>query len=191
MTELLRHPDKMRRVLEELKTVVGNENIVEESHLSRLLYLEAVVKETLRMHTPAPLLLPRKPSMTCTMAGYTIPKDSRILINACSIQRDPEFWEDPLQFEPDRFLKDTEKGYYLGNDFHFSPFGSGRRICVGIPMAERMIPHVLAALVHSFKWKLPEGTKLDIQEKFGITLKKVETLVAVPAARLSNSEQYQ
>ncbi|KAK6262195.1 hypothetical protein QUC31_008011 [Theobroma cacao] len=191
MTVLLRHPNKMSRVLEELEAVVGNQNIVEESHLPRLLYLEAVVKETLRMYPPTPLLLPRKPSMTCTVAGYTIPKDSRILINACSIQRDPEIWEGPLQFEPERFLKDTEKGNYLGNNFHFFPFGSGRRICAGIPMAERMIAHVLAALVHSFEWKLPEGTKLDTQEKFGILLKKMEPLAAIPAARLCNSEQYQ
>ncbi|KAK6250471.1 hypothetical protein SCA6_004476 [Theobroma cacao] len=92
------------------------------------------------------------------------------------IQRDPEIWEGPLQFEPERFLKDTEKG---------------RRICAGIPMAERMIAHVLAALVHSFEWKLPEGTKLDTQEKFGILLKKMEPLAAIPAARFCNSEQYQ
>ncbi|WRX19174.1 Cytochrome P450 - like 10 [Theobroma cacao] len=173
MTVLLRHPNKMSRVLEELEAVVGNQNIVEESHLPRLLYLEAVVKETLRMYPPTPLLLPRKPSMTCT------------------IQRDPEIWEGPLQFEPERFLKDTEKGNYLGNNFHFFPFGSGRRICAGIPMAERMIAHVLAALVHSFEWKLPEGTKLDTQEKFGILLKKMEPLAAIPAARFCNSEQYQ
>ncbi|KAK6262190.1 hypothetical protein QUC31_008006 [Theobroma cacao] len=191
MTELLRHPDKQRRAVEELDRVVGAGNIVEESHLPQLVYLDAAIKETFRFHPPIPLLVPRSPSTTCTVAGYTIPKDSRVLFNAWAIQRDPEFWEYPLRFEPERFLKDAEKGNYLGNNFHFIPFGSGRRICVGIPLAEKMVTHVLATLLHSFEWKLPEGTKPDIQEKFGIVLKKMEPLVAIPAARLSSSEQYQ
>ncbi|XP_022765769.1 cytochrome P450 93A3-like [Durio zibethinus] len=192
MTELLRHPDKMRKAVEELDSVVGDQNnIVEESHLPQLVYLDAVIKETLRCHPPIPLLVPRSPSMSCTVAGYTIPKDSRVLFNAWAIQRDPEFWEDPLQFEPERFLKDTERRNYLGNNFHFLPFGSGRRICVGIAMAERMMMHVLAVLLHSFEWKLPEGKKPDTQEKFGIVLKKMDPLVMIPVARLSYLEQYQ
>ncbi|XVF09689.1 hypothetical protein REPUB_Repub07fG0116700 [Reevesia pubescens] len=113
--------------------------------------------------------------MTCTVAGYAIPKDSKVLFNAWAIQRDPEFWEDPLQFEPEKFLKDTEKG---------------RRICAGIPMAERMMRHVLASMLHSFEWRLPEETKPEIHEKFGIVLKKMEPLVAIHTARLSNSKQY-
>ncbi|XVF53969.1 hypothetical protein PTKIN_Ptkin05aG0143300 [Pterospermum kingtungense] len=179
MTELLRHPDKMRKAVGELDRVVGQTNIVEESYLPQLVYLDAVIKETLRFHPPIPLMVPRKPSVTCTVAGYTIPEDCRVLFNTWAIQRDPEYWDDPLQFQPDRFLKDTEKGNYLGNNFHYLPFGSGRRICVGIPMAERMMKHVLAAMLHSFEWNLL-GTKPDIQEKFGIILKKTEPLVAIP-----------
>ncbi|XVF18256.1 hypothetical protein REPUB_Repub11eG0005400 [Reevesia pubescens] len=191
MTELLRHPDKMKRVVKELETVVGNENIVEESHLPQLLYLEAVVKETFRFHPVAPLLIPRMPNMTCTVAGYTIPKQSIIFFNVWAIQRNHEFWEDPLKFEPERFLKDTEKANYSGNNFHFFPFGSGKRICVGIPLAEKLVMHVLAALVHSFEWELPDGVKPNTKEKFGLVLSKLEPLVAIPVARLSSSLQYQ
>lgn len=191
MTELLRHPDKMRRVVEELETVVGNQNIVEETHLHRLLYLEAVVKETHRIHPAAPLLVPHMPTDTCVVAGYTIPKHSRIFINAWAIQRDPEFWEDPLRFEPERFLKDSERANYQGNTFHFLPFGSGRRICAGIPMAERMVAYFLAVLVHSFEWELPGGIKPDVKDKLSFVLSKAEPLTAVPVARLSNSLQYQ
>ncbi|XVF12362.1 hypothetical protein REPUB_Repub08aG0110600 [Reevesia pubescens] len=196
MTELVRHPDKMRRVVEELEAVVGNENIVEESHLRRLLYLEAVVKETLRIYPVAPLLVPHMPSINCTVAGYTIPKHSRIFINAWAIQRDPEFWEDPLQFEPERFLRkgtgSTEAEFnYLGNNFHFFPFGSGRRTCVGMPLAEKMVAHLLAVLVHSFEWKLPDGIKPDTKDKLRFVLAKAEPLVVIPVARLANSLQYQ
>ncbi|XVE68318.1 hypothetical protein DITRI_Ditri09bG0058000 [Diplodiscus trichospermus] len=192
MTELLRHPHKMRKVVEELDTVVGDQNIVEESHIPQLVYLDAVITETLRVHPPTPLLLPRKPSNNCTIVGYTIPKDCRVLVNVWAIQRDPEYWENPLEFEPERFLRDgAERDNYMGNNFNFLPFGSGRRICVGIPMAERMMKHVLATLLHSFEWKLPEGKRPEIEEKLGIVLKKTEPLVAIPASRLFNSEQYQ
>ncbi|MBA0862744.1 hypothetical protein Goshw_012291, partial [Gossypium schwendimanii] len=101
MTELLRHPDKLQRVVDELDATIGGPNIVEEFHLPRLLYLEAVVKETLRIHPPAPLLMPHMPSETIVVAGYTIPKNSNIFINVWAIQRDAEFWEDPLQFVPE------------------------------------------------------------------------------------------
>ncbi|PPR90650.1 hypothetical protein GOBAR_AA30031 [Gossypium barbadense] len=91
MTELLRHPDKLRRVVEELDAIIDDQNIVEEFHLPRLLYLEAVVKETLRIHPPTPLLMPHMPSETIVVAGYTIPKNSNIFFNVWAIQRDTQF----------------------------------------------------------------------------------------------------
>ncbi|KAL1069900.1 hypothetical protein V6Z11_D12G296700 [Gossypium hirsutum] len=191
MTELLRHPDKLRRVVDELDAIIGGPNIVEEFHLPRLLYLEAVVKETLRIHPPAPLLMPHMPSETIIVAGYTIPKNSNIFFNVWEIQRDAEFWEDPLQFEPERFLNVIEKRNYKGNSFDFFPFGSGRRICVGISMAEKIMMLVLATLLHCFEWELPNGRKPDVKEQLRLVLSKVEPLIVVPIARSSNSMQYQ
>ncbi|GMI99544.1 cytochrome P450, family 706, subfamily A, polypeptide 4 [Hibiscus trionum] len=191
MTELLRHPDKLKRVTDELDAVVGDQNVVEETHLPRLLYLEAVVKETFRIHPPAPLLLPHMAGETTVVAGYTIPKHSNVFFNVWAIQRDPELWENPLRFEPERFMEESEKRNYLGNSFHLFPFGSGRRICVGIPLAEKLVMHILATLVHSFEWGLPDGEKPDIKDKLALVLAKEEPLVVVPIARLSNSQQYQ
>ncbi|MBA0744571.1 hypothetical protein Gogos_007186 [Gossypium gossypioides] len=191
MTELLRHPNKLRKVIEELDAIIGDQNVVEESNLPRLLYLDAVVKETFRIHPPVPLLVPHMPSETTVIAGYTIPKNSCIFFNVWAIQRDAEFWEDPLRFEPERFLKDTEKRNYTGNSFHFFPFGSGRRICVGIPLAEKIIMQILATLLHCFDWELPDGQQPDVKEKLRFVLTKAEPLVVVPVARLSNSIQYQ
>ncbi|KAE8694237.1 putative Cytochrome P450 [Hibiscus syriacus] len=188
MTELLRHPDKMTKLVQELDMVAGNQNMVEECHLPRLLYLDAVVKETLRLHPVAPLLLPHMPSETTIVAGYTIPKRSRVFINAWAMQRDPKFWEDPLGFQPERFLKGDIS--YQGNNMRYIPFGSGRRTCAGLAMGDKMARLLLAVLVHSFEWKLSEGMKPDVQEKFGIVLKKMEPLVAMHFARLSNSDQY-
>ncbi|KAA3459782.1 Cytochrome P450 protein [Gossypium australe] len=91
MIELLRHPDKLQRVVKELDAIIGDQNIVEEFHLPRLLYLEAVVKETLRIHSQAPLLMPHMSSETTVITGYIIPKNSNIFFNVWAIQRDAEF----------------------------------------------------------------------------------------------------
>ncbi|XP_012435618.2 flavonoid 3'-monooxygenase CYP75B137-like [Gossypium raimondii] len=132
MTELLRYPDQLRRAVDELDAIIGGPNIVEEFRLPRLLYLEAVVKETLRIHPPAPLLMPHISSETIVVAGYTIPKNSNIFFNAWAIQRDTEFWEDPLQFELERFLNVIEKRNYKENSFDFFPVWIGEEdLCWG------------------------------------------------------------
>ncbi|XP_057420547.1 flavonoid 3'-monooxygenase CYP75B137-like [Lotus japonicus] len=189
MAEMMHKPEVMKRVQDELEGVVGKDNMVEESHLHQLPYLLAVMKETLRLHPTVPLLVPHCPSEATSTGGYTIPKGSRVFVNVWAIHRDPSIWEKPLEFDPERFL--DAKWDFSGNDFSYFPFGSGRRICVGIPMAERSVLYFLTTLVHMFDWTVPEGEKLDISEKFGITLKKETPLVAIPTPRLSNPDLYQ
>ena len=189
MAEIMNIAEVMRKTQQELEVVVGKDNIVEESHIHKLPYLYAVMKETLRLHPALPLLVPHCPSETCTVGGYTIPKGSRIFVNVWAIQRDPSIWENPLNFDPERFLK--SKWDYSGSDFNYFPFGSGRRICAGTAMAERMVMYSLATLLHSFDWKLPQGEKLDLIEKFGIVLKKKTPLVAIPTPRLTDPSMYE
>nr|AYV88891.1 cytochrome P450 oxidase CYP706C54 [Polygala tenuifolia] len=189
MAEIMNNPEIMMRIQQELESVVGKDNIVEESHISELKYLQAVMKETLRLHPALPLLVPHCPSETCTVAGYNVPKGSRVFLNVWAIHRDASNWDNPLKFDPSRFL-DT-KWDYSGSDFKYFPFGSGRRICAGIAMAERMVMFSLATLIHSFDWRLAEGEKLDLSEKFGIVLKKKIPLVAVPTPRLSDPVLYE
>ncbi|KAL6182011.1 hypothetical protein ACLB2K_043434 [Fragaria x ananassa] len=189
MSEVLNKPQVLQKVQQELEAVVGKSSIVEESHIHKLPYLYAVMKETLRLHPVLPLLVPHCPSETCTVGGYTIPKGSRIFVNVWAIHRDPSSWENPLEFDPTRFL--DSKWDYSGSDFRYFPFGSGRRICAGIAMAERMVMYSLATLLHSFDWKLPQGEKLDLSEKFGIVLKKKIPLVAIPTPRLSDPALYE
>ena len=195
MAELLKHPEEMRKVQQELTEVVGLSNMVEESHLSQLTYLDAAIKETLRLHPTLPLLAPRCPSVTTTVGGYKVPKDTKVFLNVWAIHKDPEIWKDPLEFRPERFLRNNneqgDKFDYTGNNFHFLPFGSGRRICPGIPLAERMLNYVLASFLHSFEWKLPQPeAELDMSDKFGIVMKKLEPLCAIPTPRLSDLELY-
>ncbi|KAL3362127.1 hypothetical protein AABB24_014807 [Solanum stoloniferum] len=190
MSELLNNPEIMSKVQQELKHVVGMNNIVEESHLPNLHYLDAVLKETLRLHPALPLLLPKRPSQCAIVGGYKIPEGTKVFLNVYAIHRDPQVWESPLEFQPERFLSASTNLDYAGNNMKYLPFGSGRRICAGIPLAEKMLMFILASLLHSFDWKLPEGENVDLSEGFGLVLKKSERLLVIPTPRLPNFELY-
>ncbi|XP_030948780.1 flavonoid 3'-monooxygenase-like [Quercus lobata] len=190
MAELMQHPEAMRKVNEELTEFVGLDSLVEESHFPKLHYLDAVIKETFRLHPALPLLLPRCPSQSSTVGGYYIPKGCMVWLNVWAIHRDPKIWENPLEFQPERFLNESSNLDYFGNSFNYIPFGSGRRICAGLPLAEKTLMYILASLLHSFEWKLPHGTELEFSDNFGIVTKKLNPTVAVPTPRLSNFELY-
>ncbi|KAG8388764.1 hypothetical protein BUALT_Bualt02G0159200 [Buddleja alternifolia] len=181
MTELLRNPNKMSKAKDELRVVIGENNRIKESDISRLPYLQAVMKENLRLHPVVPLLVPKKTEVDVEINGYMIPKNAQLVINAWAIGKDPSIWSNSDSFEPERFL--NNKIDYKGQDFELIPFGSGRRICPGLPLASRMSHLMLASLIHNFNWKLEPGVKpeeLDTNEKFGLTLHKVVPLKAVP-----------
>jgi len=186
MAELIRHPKMMRRCQEELDSVVkGEQRMLKESDLQNLPYLQAVVKETLRLHPSFPLLVPRMALEACEIEGYYIPKNARLIVNAWGIQRDLDVWERPLEFDPDRFVGSSVD--VRGNDFQVIPFGSGRRICAGMSMGLRIVQLMLATLLHSFDLSLPDGQppeKLDMVEAFGLTVHKAVPLLVVPASRL-------
>ncbi|CAI0551524.1 unnamed protein product [Linum tenue] len=192
MAELMQHPDAMHKVHKELDEVVGRGNVLEEFHLPRLHYLEAAIKETFRLHPTLPLLVPRCPTEDCQIGGYTIPKGATVFINAYAMHRDPQLWDSPLEFRPERFLDvNAAKFDYLGNSSQYFPFGTGRRVCAGIPMAEKMLNYILASLLHSFEWKLAHGsTEVDLTDKFGIVVKLEKPLVLIPTPRLANPELY-
>ncbi|KAJ4835331.1 hypothetical protein Tsubulata_010003 [Turnera subulata] len=178
MTELLRNDQVLKKVCQELEKEVGNNVPLTESNVSQLPYLNACVKETLRLHPPAPFLVPRRALETCEVMGYTIPKDAQVLVNVWAIGRSPSEWEDPLSFKPERFLGSSLD--YKGQHFEFLPFGAGRRICPGLPLANRQVQLILASLLRHFDWPLPDGHKLEVNEKFGIVLQKEQPLLFVP-----------
>ncbi|OAY39663.1 iridoid oxidase [Manihot esculenta] len=181
MAELLRQPEAMRKVKEELIEVVGENRNVEESDIEKLPYLQVVVKETLRLHPPLPLLLPRNTIQDTKFVGYDVPKDTQVLVNAWAIGRDPDSWEDPLSFKPERFLGLNID--YKGQNFELIPFGSGRRICVGMLFAQRVILLGLASLIHCFNWELDKDSThetLDMREKVGISVRKLIPLNVIP-----------
>ncbi|KAJ3695352.1 hypothetical protein LUZ60_000729 [Juncus effusus] len=182
MAELLRNPDTMLKVRTELQQTIGSRHI-SESDINNLPYLQAVLKESMRLHPAAPLLLPHKASETVNLTSHTIPKGAQLMVNIWAIARDPNVWPDPEVFKPERFL---EKNFdFRGQDFSFVPFGSGRRACPGMPLATRMIPLILASLLNSAEWKLPDGMEpsdIDMTEEFGAAAGLVVPLVAIPVS---------
>ncbi|KAJ6826749.1 geraniol 8-hydroxylase-like isoform X2 [Iris pallida] len=182
MAELLRNPSSMASARAELAKALNMDNVRDESYISKLPYLQAVLKETLRLHPPIPFLLPRSTASTVDLCGYTIPAGTRVLVNCWAIGRDDTVWTDrPEMFVPERFLgMDVD---YKGQDFELVPFGAGRRICPGLPLAFRMVPLLLASLLRSFDWKLANGQgpeDVDLTEKLGITVAKSVPIRAIP-----------
>ncbi|CAN1258635.1 Geraniol 8-hydroxylase [Linum perenne] len=184
MVELLRNPKTFAKAREELNQTIGKDNHLQESDILRLPYLQAILKETFRLHPAIPLLLPRKAGADVEVCGFTVPKGAQIMVNAWAIGRDSITWDSPNLFMPERFMGSEVD--VRGNSFELIPFGGGRRICPGLPLAMRMLHMMLGSLIHSFDWKLEDGVEaedLDMEDKFGISLQKAKPLFAVPVNR--------
>ncbi|KAF8407361.1 hypothetical protein HHK36_006489 [Tetracentron sinense] len=170
IAELVNHPIVQRKIREEITTVLGG-NQVTESNLHELPYLQATVKETLRLHSPIPLLVPHMNLEEAKLGGYTIPKGSKVVVNAWWLSNNPAWWKNAGEFRPERFLEEeggTEAVAGGKVDFRFLPFGVGRRSCPGIILALPILGLVIAKLVSNFELKAPPGIeKIDVSEKGG------------------------
>ncbi|XP_006346716.1 cytochrome P450 CYP736A12-like [Solanum tuberosum] len=184
-SELLRHPNIMKKLQKELEQVVGMNRMVEESDLGKLEYLNMIIKEGFRLHPIAPLLIPRESMEDCIIDGFNIPRGSRILVNTWAIGRDSEVWPEPEKFMPERFVgSDID---LRGHDFQLLPFSSGRRRCPGLQLGLTVVRLVIAQLVHCFDWKLPNDmmpNDLDMTEKFSLVVSRAQHLMAIPTYRL-------
>ncbi|XP_050223165.1 cytochrome P450 736A117-like [Mercurialis annua] len=180
MTELLRHPEIMKRVQSEIREIAKDKIFISETDLNKLQYLKAVIKETFRMHPPVPLLVPRVARKDVKLQGYDIAAGTQVLINAFAIGRDAASWDQAEEFRPDRFLNSSID--FRGHDFELIPFGSGRRICPGIHFATITYELVLANLLYKFDWTLhgvAKGEDLDTTESTGISIHKRNPLFVV------------
>ncbi|WOL17657.1 hypothetical protein Cni_G26450 [Canna indica] len=178
MALLLNHPDVMRKLHDEIETFVGHQRLVSDSDLPNLVYLNNVIKETLRLFPPGPLLVPRESTTECRIAGISVPRGTMLLVNAYKVHRDPELWKDPTQFKPDRFERTTTKGV-KGEGYRFVPFGGGRRRCPGEAMALRSIKLTLVSLIQCFEWKRVGEEEVDLSEGEGLTVPMATPLQAL------------
>ncbi|KAI0524725.1 hypothetical protein KFK09_004108 [Dendrobium nobile] len=187
MAELIRNPEVMKKVHDELRKVARGEDMISEELLGQLSYLKIFIKEVIRLHPPAPLLLPRESLQECQIQGYNIPKKTRLVINAWAFGRDESYWEAPEQFKPERFFDYTVD--YKGKDFYFIPFGVCRRICPGMDFSMAIIEIALANLLHRFDWSLPSGITIedmDMDEGGEVISFRKQKLELVPTASKVN-----
>ncbi|PON89553.1 Cytochrome P450, E-class, group I [Trema orientale] len=204
LAELINHPKVLEKAREEIDRVVGKSRLVSESDSPDLPYIQAILKETLRLHPPLPLL-ERKCVKECKIGEYVIPENAMLFVNNWAMARDPKTWESPLDFRPERFLQaSSEPGEHKlgpidvkGHHFQLLPFGSGRRMCPGVNLATQMLPALLANIIQLFDLTVagsPGGhlrdgndqAVLNMEEGPGFTAPRLHELVCVPVSRLSS-----
>ncbi|KAL0431923.1 UNVERIFIED_CONTAM: 4-hydroxyphenylacetaldehyde oxime monooxygenase [Sesamum radiatum] len=187
MSELIRNPQTMQKAQAEIRTKLGVKTTLEPDDLGKLTFLKMIVKETLRLHPPVPLLLPRETRRMCQIHAenntvYNISPQTRVLINAWAIGRDPNTWNKPNEFLPERF--EGNEVDFRGQHFEFVPFGGGRRMCPGISNSIATIELTLANLLYWFDWEVAEGMKVEeigsLEEEGGVTMHKRTKLTLVP-----------
>ncbi|KAL0388309.1 UNVERIFIED_CONTAM: cytochrome [Sesamum radiatum] len=159
MTALIKKPQILNKVQQEIRSLLGKKGSVAEDDIHKLPYFKAIVKETLRLFPPAPLSVPRLTTKASVIDGYEIESNTIVYVNVWAIGRDPDFWENPDEFLPERFLNSSVD--FKGQDFGFLPFGSGRRVCPGMALGIAEVEVALANLLYSFDWDLPIGMVED------------------------------
>lgn len=189
LAELLNHPDALCKVREEIDTVIGRDRIAGEADLACLPYLQAAYKETLRLRPAAPIAHRQSSDEIDDIRGFKVPAQTAVFINLWSIGRDPAYWEEPLEFRPERFMAGgaNEGLEPRGQHFQFMPFGSGRRGCPGMGLALQSVPAVVAALVQCFDWAAATGDveAIDMEEADGLVCARKHPLQLRPAPRLN------
>lgn len=181
---LLNHPSVLKAAQEELDKQVGRERWVEESDIQNLKYLQAIVKETLRLYPPGPLTGIREAMEDCSIGGYDVPKGTRLVVNIWKLHRDPRVWKNPNEFKPDRFLTTHADLDFRGQNMEFIPFSSGRRSCPAINLGLIVVHLTLARILQGFDLTTVAGLPVDMIEGPGIALPKETPLEVVIKPRL-------
>nr|AHF22087.1 CYP71AU39 [Maesa lanceolata] len=180
MTELLRHPDTLKELQKEVRGIGKGKQAITEVDLEEMHYLKAVIKESMRLHPPSPLLIPRESTRDVKLMGYDIAAGTQVFTNAWSIGRDPSMWDEAEEFRPERFLNNSVD--FRGHDYQLIPFGAGRRGCPGLQFAVSVDELALANLVNNFDFALADGARgedLDMSEISGLTVHKRVPLLVV------------
>ncbi|KAF9681965.1 hypothetical protein SADUNF_Sadunf05G0058200 [Salix dunnii] len=182
MAEVILHPEVQGKLESELGMAARDGGLA-EADVIKLPYLQAVVKETLRVHPPGPLLSWARLSTSDVQLsnGMVIPANTTAMVNMWAITHDPHVWGDPLEFKPERFIEaDVD---VRGNDLRLAPFGAGRRVCPGKSLGLVTVTLWVAKLVHSFKWEQDVDHPVDLSEVLKLSCEMKYPLHAVAVQR--------
>lgn len=182
MSEMMKNPKAMKQAQAEVRNVFKGMKVIRDCDMLHLKYLKSVIKETLRLHPPVPLLIPRECREACKINGYEIPIKTQIIVNAWALERNPSYWYDAERFIPETF-QDHSDIDFRGSNFEYIPFGAGRRMCPGITFGLANIELPLASLLYYFDWKLTYGMEpgdLDMTEDLSVTCRRKNYLCLIP-----------
>nr|BCN41719.1 cytochrome P450 [Perilla frutescens] len=183
MTELMRNPRVLAKAQAEVRQVITSHGIIEDELIPNLKYIKCIIMETLRLHPQGSVIIRLSKSESREIGGYTIPKNVRVAVNIWAIHRDPNYWPDPETFKPERFEDQQTFDFTGNNDFRYIPFGGGKRTCPGVAYGTTSVTLILAQLLYSFNWKLPDGVDaqtLNMIENTGVTTSRKQDLIVVP-----------
>ncbi|XP_054789693.1 cytochrome P450 93B16-like [Prosopis cineraria] len=193
VSELIKNPRVLKKAQEEVDRVTEQKRLINESDIPNLPYINAIVKEIMRLHPPV-AMINRQGTQDCVVSGYLIPKGTFLFVNVWAMGRDPKIWQSPLEFAPERFLEGKQSGLDVkGHHYELLPFGSGRRGCPGQPLAMRELPVVIGALIQCFTWKpldsdgkiIADGKTINMDERPGLTAPRANDLLCIPVARFN------
>ncbi|KAK9128843.1 hypothetical protein Syun_017640 [Stephania yunnanensis] len=181
MAELVLNQDIQGKLQKELDDVVGSRKIT-DADIVKLPYLQAVVKETLRVHPPGPLLSWARLSTSDVHLsnGMIIPSNTTAMVNMWHITHDPKVWKEPLVFKPERFVE-SDGGANVdvrGSDLRLAPFGAGRRVCPGKNLGLATVNLWVAKLVQNFKWVADQEHSVDFSEVLKLSCEMKHPLIA-------------
>ena len=176
LAEMINRPEIMQKATDELDAVVGKDRLVQESDIPRLNYLKSCIREAFRIHPYHALNLPHVAMVDTTIAGYTIPKDSHILLSRLGLGRNPKIWSEPLEFRPERHLN-TVNVLLTKPGLRFISFSSGRRGCPGISLGTSITMMLFARMLQAFTWTKPVGVKNISLQEGNASLALLEPLV--------------
>lgn len=183
LARMVLHPEIQAKAQSEIDNVVGKTQMVSNSDLPNLPYLNAIVKETLRFHPPGPLLSWARLAIHDTHVGeHFIPAGTTAMVNMWAITHSEQFWPEPEKFRPERFLE--EDVAIMGSDLRLAPFGAGRRVCPGKAIGLATVQLWLAQLLQSFKWSVADNG-VDLAEILKLSLEMKQPLVCKAVARVS------
>ena len=164
------YPEVEKRLHEELDTVLNGQSPT-LAQIPQLHYLDLLLKEVLRMYSPA-FVIARRAVQDDEIGGYFIPKNSYVFVLPYFIHRHPDFWQQPEVFDPERFL--TERSH----KFAYLPFGGGPHVCIGNSFAEMEIKFTIATLAQQYKARLTPSNhpvepkvSLTMTAKYGLPMK--------------------
>ncbi|KAL9447842.1 hypothetical protein AB3S75_015337 [Citrus x aurantiifolia] len=184
---LLNHRDVLKKAQNELDVHIGKGRQVNELDIKNLVYLQAIIKEAMRLYPAGPLAAPHASTEDCTVNDYFVPAGTVLYVNVWKIHRDPRVWPEPYKFKPERFLTTHKHIDVRGQNFELLPFSSGRRMCPGPAFAIPVTHLTLATLLHGFDFETPLDEPVDMSEGMSLTLVKTTPVKVLITPRLSAS----